>query len=478
VRAIVIASVVLVAVTAGVTQTAREAPRPMGVARKTGYVGGVACGSTKSCAAIGEWLYTYSSGRWLASATPAIAHTGGTTLLSLSCPAAGRCEAVGLAGEQRVVHVSEKGRQWSLGEVDLPSDAATFSTATPTGPIPSLPSVSCASAGNCAAVGRYFGTDQMFHPLLDTEDGGTWGAGAEVKLPANADASLDPNQPLLGGSLSLVSCPASGSCTAVGSYTNKDAGHNYEPWVMTEGAGQWAPGSEALLPPDAAVRGNIDVGPSPFFGFTGLSCPSAGNCTAVGGYEDKNEALEGLILTEHEGVWSQAMRAPLPPRAIPNNSPNEFITPITSLSCATPDDCSAVGWYVVANLGKQHGWLLSERNGKWKASAVALPAKEKASDPVILNSVDCPSRGNCVAVGEYYPVAGQSTTHGLIVRERGGKWERAVNAALPKNAAAGISAHAFLSSLSCPSANACTVVGRYKDRSSRPQGLLLSLKLR
>jgi hypothetical protein len=433
------------------TQKALEAPRPSGVSKKTGgVVERVACASAKSCAATGEWLYSDLGGKWRAAKVPVLAHTGGTILQSVSCPAAGSCEAVGLGGlggRQRAVHISENGRRWTIGEVTPPPDAAPL--APPLGPAPFLVGVDCASARNCVAVGGYDAANKTVRPMLATESNGAWGAGVEPQLPANADTTPDPNQPGIGGVLSHVSCPAAGDCTAVGLYTNKDAGHSFYPWVLTESGGTWSPGQEALLPADAAVQGDLERGAAPFFGFDGLSCASAGNCTAVGGYEDKNGGEEGLILTEKDGVWSQGVKAPLPPKGVPNSEPNEFNSPLASVSCSAPDDCAAVGWYVTAKSGPtKHGLLLSERNGTWKASPLVLPAKANASTGVFLTSVSCPSRGNCLAVGYY---AGKGKTHGLIVRERAGKWGRAANAALPKGASS--QSHTFLNSVSCPSAS-------------------------
>ena len=169
------------------------------------------------------------------------------------------------------------------------------------------------------------------------------------------------------------------------------------------------------------------------------------------------------------------MRAPLPPRAFPKSESNEFNSPLQSLSCAAPDDCAAVGRYVASPHRSNHGMLLTERSGKWNASRLVLPAKAKAPAGVSLTSISCPSHGNCVAVGWY---GDKGRTHGLIVRERGGKWQRAVNAGLPKGAAPASKSHTFLNSVSCPSATACTAGGLYTDRSGRRQGLLLSLRLR
>lgn len=472
-RTIAVASVVLVAVTAGVTQKAIEAPRPAGVsARSGGLVQQVACVSPKSCAAIGVWLYSDIAGKWEAAKTPVVAHTGGTNLASLDCPAASKCEAVGEGGLQHVVQVSENGRKWKAGEIALPSDAAPVNPPS-TEPFPSLRSVSCSSTGNCVAVGNYRAANRTTRPLLVTESGGTWGAGSEPQLPGNADTSPDPNQPGVGGGLSLVSCPAAGECTAVGSYTNSDAGHSYYPWVATQSGGAWSAGAEALLPADAAVQGDLEKsGTAPFFGFTGLSCPAAGNCIAVGGYEDKNGAEQGLILTEHDGVWSRGVKAPA--EGTPNEESNEFNSPLVSVSCSAPDDCAAIGWYVLRTSGTYHGLLLRERSGKWTASALTLPAKAKAPGGVFLTSVSCPSRGNCVAAGVY---GGGGKTHGLFVRERGGKWSRALDAALPKGASASGKSHSLLYSVSCPSASAC-MAGGYYAGFHKVQGLLLSLRLR
>jgi hypothetical protein len=473
-------SVFLVFVTAAAaasqvtSQKALEAPRPSGAQSKGGLVDELACVSAKSCAAVGAWLYTEQSGEWAAAKVPSVPHTGGTVLRSLDCAAAGKCVAVGRAGVQHIVEASESGRKWSIGQLELPVDAAPVVKLS--GPLPSLDSLSCSSPRNCLAAGYYVAADRLTHPLLVAENGGNWSAGEDgaALLPANATTTPDSNQPDVGGWLSLVSCPAAGECTAVGSYTNKDAGDSDYPWVVSQSGGQWEPGAEALLPANASLGGDLTVGASPFFGFTGLSCQSVGNCTAVGGYENKQDDTEGLILRERNGVWSRGIKAPLPPKAVPNSEPNEFTNPITSLSCSAPGDCAAVGLYVTHVSGTFHGYLLRERNEAWKASALVLPAKAKASEGVFLTSVACRSSGNCIAVGSY---VGGGKTHGLIVRERGGKWQRAVNAALPKGAAPATKAHTFLNSVSCPSESACTAGGYYTDRSGKTQGLLIGLRL-
>ena len=478
-RTIAIASVVLVAVSAGVTQNAIEAPYPPGASATDGFAQHVACASAKSCGAIGTWLYSKQDGKWKAATVPVLAGTGGTTLLSLACPAAGKCEAVGRAGEQHVVRAGENGRQWTLAELGLPANAAPIKL--PKGPFPSLESVSCSSSGNCGAVGHYAAADHTTHALLFGEDAGTWGAATDVPLPPDASTTFPPpeSESFAGGFLSFVSCPSDGNCSTVGSYTRTPTASAY-PWIFDETGGHWSPAGVGLqLPAGAATtvdsRGG---GGSPFLGFSGLSCSSAGNCTAVGGYVDRHSDFQGVIFAEHDGTWSRGVKAPVPAGAGNYTDAMELVNPLNAVSCATASDCAAIGSFVKSGVKGDsetpHALLLAEHQGEWKASAISLPRRAGASGGVYLNSVSCPASGNCVAVGYY---ASHGKTHGLVVRERGGKWARATNAAVPKGAAPASRSHTFLNSVSCTSASSCTAGGYYNDRSGTTQGLLLELRL-
>jgi hypothetical protein len=482
VRAIAIGAavfLVFVAAASGSEQTtsqkAIEAPRPSGVSpKKNAVIEQVACASSSSCAASGGWLYTEQGGKWKATTVPVIPHTGGgANLRSLSCPAAGRCVVVGIAGTQHLVRVTENGRKWSSAGFALPGNAEAINP--PSGPYPFASGVSCPSVGTCTAVGHYSAADHITHALLVSEKTGTWGAATDVQLPPDASTAFPPpdSESFAGGFLNLVSCPSAGNCTTVGSYTRKPNEAAY-PWEVGEAGGTWADAHGLQLPAGAAIvvdsRGG---GASPFLGFSGLSCSSAGNCTAVGGYVDSHEDFQGVIFNERGGKWSQGVKAPVPPGAANNTDSMELLNPLTAVSCADASDCGAVGWFVVAKSETQHGLLLTERSGQWKAAAISLPRGAQAPGGVYLTSVDCPSRGNCVAVG-YYGSHGK--THGLIVRERAGKWGRAVNAALPSNAAA--AQHTFLNTVSCPSARVCLAGGNYADRSGATQSLLLNLRLR
>ncbi len=473
-------SLVFVATASGsgpvTSQKALKAPRPSGVPqKKAAVVEQVACASAKSCAAYGGWLYTEQGGKWKSVTVPALPHTGGANPRSITCPAAGRCEVVGIAGAQHLLAVTEQGRQWRSTGFALPGNAAPIKP--PDGPSPFASGVSCPAAGACTVVGHYEAADHTTHALLIAEHEGTWGAVTDVPLPPDASTKFPPpdSELVAGGFLYLASCPSSGSCATVGSYTRKPHEATY-PWELDKTGGTWTGAHGLELPAGAATtvdsRGG---GASPFLGFSGLSCPGVGNCTAVGGYVDKHGYFQGGIFTERAGNWSNAIRAPVPANAGPNTDPMELNNPMTAVSCAAPADCAAVGLYVMSRSETQHGLLLAEHQGKWKASALVLPRGAHSPGGVFLTSVSCPSRGNCVAVG-YYGDHGK--THGLVVRERGGKWQRAVNAALPKGAAPATRSHAFLTSVTCPSARFCLAGGYYAQRTGATQGLLLSLRLR
>jgi hypothetical protein len=74
-----------------------------------------------------------------------------------------------------------------------------------------LNSVSCLSARDCTAVGSYRDSGGNDEAMALTETAGAWAAGVEVSLPANTAAS-----PI--ASLSSVSCASVGDCAALGTF--------------------------------------------------------------------------------------------------------------------------------------------------------------------------------------------------------------------------------------------------------------------
>jgi hypothetical protein len=236
--------------------------------------------------------------------------------------------------------------------------------------------------------------------------------------------------------------------------------------VLSETAGIWSAGVEASLPANATTGANQDVS------LDAVSCPSPGNCSAVGNYNDSSGNGDGLLLTETGGLWATGVQATLAANAVHSNQS----VSLKSVSCASPGNCSAVGTYLDRS-GTDQGLLLSQAAGAWAAGVeAALPANAATKfQAVVPGAVSCPSAGNCIVAGNYYDRSGN--IQGLLLDERASRWATGIEAALPANAATTLQS-VLLNSVSCLSAGNCTAVGRYIDRSGNGQGLLLTEALR
>jgi hypothetical protein len=456
------------------TQKALEAPHRVGAQQLT-------CPGQGHCVGIGgSYVLVEHGDKWNAVKVPEPPNFGPGTAVdlgALSCPAPGRCVATGARGLERAIVSTQMGRRWSSAVVNLPSNARQEGGQNGSA-YPALRSVSCGSAGNCAAVGYYYGSDQATHALLVDETGGTWHAGTDVQLPSDATIVPAPGAGVSpGGLLSSVSCPSAGSCTAVGSYTREDlTGGTYGdyPWVLEKSGGEWAaPGQSLRLPDDAPTARDYGSGASPFMGFTGLSCPSAGNCTAIGGYLSRLYGVSGVVFRERDGKWSQGKRLPVPADAFRWNDPMELDNPMGPISCSAPRNCAAIGWFYTSAALTLHGLLLVERNGRWKASGLALPPGAHARSDAFLTSVACRPSGDCVVVGSY---SRKGHAHGFVAREDEGRWERAINAAVPAGAPPTSHSHTALSAVACASARYCLAGGLYSATArGGHEGLLLGL---
>src|SRR5204863_1718109 len=106
----------------------------------------------------------------------------------------------------------------------------------------SVSSVSCGTAGNCAAGGYYYDASGREKAFVVSETNGTWGTAIEVPGTATLNA---------GGAASVnrVSCATDGNCAAGGSYT--DAQGFVQAFVVDETSGTWGtaievPGTRVL----------------------------------------------------------------------------------------------------------------------------------------------------------------------------------------------------------------------------------------
>jgi hypothetical protein len=254
----------------GIWRRAVEVPG-LGALNAGGYaeVGSVSCASPGNCAAGGVYdthsagaqqgfdqhafVVSEQNGSWgtaqQVAANLSTGPGGDAGVDTVSCGSPGNCAAAGwysnASGDQAFV-ISEVNGTWAAAQVV----AGTLSSSGGA----RVTSVSCASAGNCAAGGQfdYGGYNAAF---LVNEKNGAW--GKLIYVPGLNAVSRDAY-------LNSVSCASPGNCAAAGDY---DLGV----FVAIEKNGVWA--KETTVP-----------GALPVKAVNSVSCASAGSCVAGGFY--------------------------------------------------------------------------------------------------------------------------------------------------------------------------------------------------
>jgi hypothetical protein len=363
---------------------------------------------------------------------------GAAEVSSVSCASAGSCAAGGLYrdrhGQQGFVAVERHGR-WGRA-TGVPGLAALNQ-----GGYADVSAVSCGSAGSCAAGGSYADADSHdFYGFVAVERDGVWGRAATV--PAGADGYVDS-----------ISCASAGNCLAGGAdgaiYTA-----NFNAFFVEERAGHWGhrrpvPGLRTLKHIDSEI--------------SAVACPSTGNCAAGGDYDDPSGNLQVFVAVERNGTWGTA--AGVPGLAALNMGGE---ADVNSVSCGSAGSCAAGGYYKDGG-GRYQGFVAVERNGRW-GTVIRVPglaALNKRGDAKV-NSVSCASAGSCAA-GGYYTDRSRHR-QGFVAVERNGRWGTATG--VPGLAALNAGRSAEVGSLSCPSPGRCAAGGSFRGRSGRRQGFV------
>ena len=348
----------------------------------------VSCASPGNCAAGGYYgdrsrflnagygrgfVVSERNGRWgKAIEVPGLAALGGSgAVTSVSCGAAGNCAAAGFyaSGLQGFVAVERHG-VWGTA-IEVPGLAALNKYGQA-----QVWSVSCASAGSCAAVGDYEDSSG-FQGFVADERNGVWGKAIEVP----GLLALNKGKYAVVGS---VSCGAAGNCAAGGSYWDRH--DHYQGFVADERNGVW--GKAIKVPGLGALnkRGNAEV--------TSVSCGSAGNCAAGGSYWHRHDHYQGFVADERNGVWGKAIT--VPGLGALNKGGN---AEVSSVSCPPAGSCAAGGYYTDG--GHSQGFVAVRRNGRW-GKAIKVPGLAALNNGnAYVNSVSCPPAGHCAGGGSY-----------------------------------------------------------------------------
>src|SRR6266487_4000354 len=307
-------------------------------------------------------------------------------------------------------------------------------------------SVSCASAGNCAAGGVYWDRHAQEQGFVAAERNGMWGRA--IKVPGLAA--------LGGGDVFSVSCASAGNCAAGGSYIPNRHGY-FQGFVAVERRGVWGRASEVPGLGALNTRGDAVV--------NSVSCPSAGTCAAGGQYSNHRHPVtsQGFVAVERHGRWGRAIEVP---GLGALNKGNAYVW---SVSCGSAGNCAAGGNYKDGG-HHQQGFVVSEKNGRW-GTAIEVPglgALNTGGNAGVL-SVSGGSAGNCAAGGAYTDNSG---LQGFVAAERDGRWGTAIE--VPGLGALDAGGDAFVDSVSCAPAGTCAAGGDYADSPGHFQGFVVS----
>jgi hypothetical protein len=238
------------------------------------------------------------------------------------------------------------------------------------------------------------------------------------------------------GTLSDVVCPTATTCFTVGAYG--DAEHAF----VQPLAGQWNGKTwrlTAVPTPSAAPSKSRGV-------LSGVACPTATRCFAVGNNDVGNGSGKRILIEQWNGkTWSITSRI---------RPAGSHTSQLDDVACFAAQRCFAVGSWDFER--KTHAYI-AQWNGKaW--SSVTVPhihGDEGEIKQSRLLSITCVRTTSCFAVGSYID---NRRTKALTVRFDGTRWRTVYGPTLEKKLT-----YTSLSAVSCVSNTICHGVGRYGD---------------
>lgn len=374
-------------------------------------------------------------------AAPALAATFASTLTGVSCPGTNDCMAVGwseASGQASVDYTLAEtwnGSSWAIVPTPSPSDPGGGAE---------LNAVSCTSSSDCMAVGQAeifqaHGGALIPHPLAEMWNGTRWtlvptpkfvhtgaklngvsctpGAGggparcmavgseggpkhpAQFTLAESWNGSswkfVGTPMPLTPGgtALNAVSCADTAGCMAVGYYGYGGLGTSVSLAEMWNGK-KWR---RLVTPtPDSSAT------------FSGVACPAATDCEAVGTHAESSPTLgAGTFAASWAGHGWKTQPSPNPGAAGGAG--------LAGVSCTAPAACMAAGSWV-----DQEGEVVSTLAEAWDGNAwnkLGTPSPRYTSP---LLGIACASTPDCMAVGSTQGQTGNQVTLGEAWN--GSKW--------------------------------------------------------
>src|SRR5258708_4908797 len=193
-----------------------------------------------------------------------------------------------------------------------------------------------------------------------------------------------------------------------------------------------------------------------------VSCSSPGNCSAGGWYTDRFRRTQAFVVSEVKGTWHTAIEVPR------TAALHKAVAEVSAVSCASAGNCSIGGSYYDSS--HIQAFVGSEVNGIWRKTVKVPGTAALNKGDAQVSSVSCRSAGNCSAGGWYTDSAGYEQP--MVVNEVNRAWHNAIE--VPGTAALNKGDYAQISSVSCGSAGNCSAGGWYMDSSSLDDPLVVS----
>ena len=299
----------------------------------------VACAPAGACVALGAYddhsgslqsmIVSQSAGVWSRASELMLPSAAGGGLVSLTCPVAGSCVAVGSEedsfGNSEPIVVSELDGVWGQPHaLMLPAHVHAAEG-------DQLTSVSCPRAGACVAVGDYFLGAADFNPPTShakvvSESRGVWRHARAISLARRLRSAGGQEE-----QLDSIACPSAQRCVAVGHY-DEDTSGDAHAMLVTESAGSWGQVTQ-LSPPAGAESGQ-------FAGLNAVACPASSACVAVGQYDTRGQNTLAMAASESGGAWPRAREVALP---IDGQAGDGLGASLESLACPAVGSCLALG---------------------------------------------------------------------------------------------------------------------------------------
>jgi hypothetical protein len=255
------------------------------------YAKAVSCPAVRSCVVVGTgfdesaWtdpkgslgfvtmIWTWNGSKWALHTVPDAANDSLLSYSGVDCLSVTSCVLAGYRSPQLGSGVDTG---WNVpvltrwNGTTLTSMKPALATGTKEGESNAwFGGVSCASAHHCAAVGAAYSGKSEF-AVMDVWNGTSWKLTKWAGPKGTSLAQLDG-----------VSCVSASACVAVGA--RGDATHSVAA-ALTWNGSKWA----VTAVPDPA-KGKVSA-------FSGVSCPKAGNCVAIGStgvFGDDGNPLSG-----------------------------------------------------------------------------------------------------------------------------------------------------------------------------------------